>query len=46
MAEDGAGECEEGLVDVGAAFVAGPEPSEVVQVREAALDYPVPSAEA
>ena len=33
-------------MDVGAAFVAGAEPAEVVQVREPALDDPPPSSEA
>jgi hypothetical protein len=44
-AEDGAGECEERLVDVGVAFVAGSEPAEVVEVREAAFDDPAFAAE-
>jgi hypothetical protein len=36
-AEDAAGECEEGCVDVGVALVADPEAPEVVEVGKAAL---------
>lgn len=45
MAEDGAGECEERLVDLWVAFVAGAQAAEVVQVREAAFDDPAFAAE-
>ena len=46
MAKDRAGEREECLVDGGVAFVAGPQATEVVQVREAAFDDPAMSAQA
>ena len=46
MAEDRAGQREECLVDLGVAFVADPQASEVVQVREAALDDPALAPEA
>jgi hypothetical protein len=45
VAEDCAGEREERGVDLGVAFVAGPQAAEVVQVREAAFDDPALGAE-
>ena len=45
VAEDCAGEFEEGLVDLGVAFVSGAQPAEVVQVGEGALDDPAVGAQ-
>ncbi len=46
MADEAAAECEEGLVDVVATFVADEQSFEVVQPGEGALDDPAVAAEA
>ena len=45
VADDAAGESEQALVDVAAAFVAGRESAEGVQPGEGALDDPAPATE-